>query len=146
MPPGIELSDDVPEYRVFRVRNPARVIVDFEGATLAPGLAVDGDAKHAIRDGVQVLGIPIDQMGKVNEFPKSTYRQYQRYVEAGQPPRLRIITHQQLVHRQVEHIAPVVQHARLRERVRAQHLARREQRVLEPGGVRGGRAEARPAS
>jgi lipoprotein-releasing system permease protein len=48
-------------------------------------IAVDGDAKHAIRDGVQVLGIDIDQMGKVNEFPKSTFRQHQKYVEEGRP-------------------------------------------------------------
>jgi lipoprotein-releasing system permease protein len=49
-------------------------------------VAIDGDPKQAIRDGVQVLGIPIDQMGRVNDFPKSTFRQYQKYVEAGQPP------------------------------------------------------------
>jgi len=49
-------------------------------------VAVDGDPKHAIRDGVQVLGIPIEEIGKVNDFPKSTFRQHQKYVEAGEPP------------------------------------------------------------
>ena len=30
-------------------------------------------------DGVQVIGYPLDQIGKVNRFPQSLYRQYQRY-------------------------------------------------------------------
>jgi lipoprotein-releasing system permease protein len=41
---------------------------------------------NVIREGVQVIGMPIDQIGDVNEFPKSTYRQYQQYVESGRPP------------------------------------------------------------
>ncbi|HEV2295470.1 MAG TPA: FtsX-like permease family protein [Tepidisphaeraceae bacterium] len=49
-------------------------------------IAVDGDPKNAIRDGVQVLGIPINEMGKVNDFPKSTYRQYQKHIEQGRAP------------------------------------------------------------
>ncbi len=50
---------------------------------IAPGSDPNSDP---IRDGVQVLGIPIDEMGKVNEFPKSTFRQYQKDIEAGRPP------------------------------------------------------------
>jgi lipoprotein-releasing system permease protein len=49
-------------------------------------IAVDGDSTNAIRDGVQVLGIPIDEMGKVNDFPKSTFRQYQKNIEEGRDP------------------------------------------------------------
>ncbi len=49
-------------------------------------IAVGGDPNNnPIRDGVQVLGIPIDEMGKVNEFPKSTFRQYQKHIDAGRP-------------------------------------------------------------
>ncbi|MGB7156913.1 MAG: FtsX-like permease family protein [Tepidisphaeraceae bacterium] len=48
-------------------------------------IAVDGDVKRAAPDAVQVLGIPIDEMGKVNDFPKSTYRQYQAYIDEGKP-------------------------------------------------------------
>lgn len=36
-----------------------------------------------IRQGVQVHGYPIDKIGKVNKFPQSLYRQYQRFTEAG---------------------------------------------------------------
>src|SRR6185437_14889400 len=31
--------------------------------------------------GVQVMGLPIDQIGKVNRFPESLYRQYQQYTD-----------------------------------------------------------------
>lgn len=37
----------------------------------------------AIRRGVEVVGYPIDQIGKVNNFPRSLYRQYQQYVDDG---------------------------------------------------------------
>ena len=37
-------------------------------------------------EGVQVVGYPIEQIGQVNEFPKSLYWQYQRYVEAANAP------------------------------------------------------------
>ena len=31
--------------------------------------------------GVQVIGFPIERVGRVNEFPKSLYRQYEQYIE-----------------------------------------------------------------
>src|SRR4051794_23461440 len=38
-------------------------------------------------DAVQVIGYPMDQIGKVNQFPQSLYRQHQRYLdEHKQPP------------------------------------------------------------
>src|SRR5206468_217827 len=33
---------------------------------------------NKIRDGVQVIGFPIDRIGAVNNFPQSLYRQYQK--------------------------------------------------------------------
>jgi len=42
------------------------------------GIINIGNLKTA---GVQVLGIPIEQIGKVNRFPQSLYRQYNQYVE-----------------------------------------------------------------
>jgi len=33
--------------------------------------------------GVQVIGYPIEQIGRVNDFPKSLYLQYQQYVDAA---------------------------------------------------------------
>jgi lipoprotein-releasing system permease protein len=35
------------------------------------------------KQGVQVFGFPIDQIGKVNHFPESLYRQYQQYLDAS---------------------------------------------------------------
>ncbi len=50
-------------------------------------IAVGGDPNNdPIRDGVQVLGIPIEEMGKVNQFPESTYRQHQKHIDAGRAP------------------------------------------------------------
>ncbi len=33
------------------------------------------------KDGVRVVGYPIDQIGRVNHFPESLYRQYQQYMD-----------------------------------------------------------------
>jgi lipoprotein-releasing system permease protein len=33
------------------------------------------------KDGVRVIGYPLDQIGKVNRFPESLYRQYQQYLD-----------------------------------------------------------------
>lgn len=33
--------------------------------------------------GVQVMGLPLDQIGKVNRFPESLYKQYQQYADAA---------------------------------------------------------------
>lgn len=33
--------------------------------------------------GVQVMGLPLDQIGKVNRFPESLYKQYQQYSDAA---------------------------------------------------------------
>jgi lipoprotein-releasing system permease protein len=38
-----------------------------------------------IKEGVQVVGLPIDQIGQVNEFPNSTYRQHLQYIEEKKP-------------------------------------------------------------
>ena len=37
--------------------------------------------------GVQVMGIPIDKIGKVNRFPQSLYLQYNQYVEKANAAR-----------------------------------------------------------
>src|SRR3954471_1097573 len=38
-------------------------------------------------DAVQVIGYPMDRIGRVNQFPQSLYRQHQRYLdEHKQPP------------------------------------------------------------
>ena len=44
------------------------------------GIINIGNLKSA---GVQVMGLPIDQIGKVNRFPESLYLQYQRYTDAA---------------------------------------------------------------
>jgi lipoprotein-releasing system permease protein len=36
------------------------------------------------KQGVRVIGYPIDQVGQVNRFPQSLYRQYQSFVDASQ--------------------------------------------------------------
>jgi lipoprotein-releasing system permease protein len=41
---------------------------------------------NVIIEGVAVVGVPIDRIGLVNEFPASLYRQYQKPVEDGQTP------------------------------------------------------------
>ena len=46
----IELTGDVPEYRVFRVRNPARVIVDFEETGVAPGVDVAAGGTALVKE------------------------------------------------------------------------------------------------
>src|ERR1051326_9180170 len=38
---------------------------------------------NQIRDGVQVIGFPIERVGLVNDFPKSLYRQYQKPLDEG---------------------------------------------------------------
>jgi lipoprotein-releasing system permease protein len=37
--------------------------------------------------GVQVFGYPIEQVGQVNNFPQSLYRQYQQYIDAADDPK-----------------------------------------------------------
>src|SRR6187402_2659139 len=37
-------------------------------------------------DAVQILGYPIAEIGKVNNFPQSLYRQYQKPLEEGKTP------------------------------------------------------------
>ncbi|CAN5425295.1 ABC transporter permease [soil metagenome] len=39
--------------------------------------------KNISRQGVRVIGYPLDRIGEVNAFPKSLYRQYQQYVDAS---------------------------------------------------------------
>src|SRR5438105_2646252 len=41
---------------------------------------------NRIRDGVQVIGYPIERIGLVNRFPESLYRQYQKPLEEGKRP------------------------------------------------------------
>jgi lipoprotein-releasing system permease protein len=41
---------------------------------------------NSIRDGVQVVGYPIERIGLVNRFPESLYRQYQKPLEEGKKP------------------------------------------------------------
>jgi lipoprotein-releasing system permease protein len=41
---------------------------------------------NVIRDGVQVMGLPLDRIGLVNQFPQSLHRQYQLPVEQGRAP------------------------------------------------------------
>jgi lipoprotein-releasing system permease protein len=38
------------------------------------------------RQGVQVVGLPIDRVGQVNNFPQSLWRQYQQPLEEGRQP------------------------------------------------------------
>jgi lipoprotein-releasing system permease protein len=44
------------------------------------------NARGAFIEGVQVLGLPIDQIGRVNSFPRSLYRQYQQPLQLGRAP------------------------------------------------------------
>lgn len=41
---------------------------------------------NVIRDGVQVMGLPLERIGQVNQFPQSLYRQYQLPVSQGRDP------------------------------------------------------------
>ena len=41
---------------------------------------------NQIIDGVQVIGVPIERIGLVNEFPKSLYRQYNQPIAEGREP------------------------------------------------------------
>lgn len=43
---------------------------------------------NVFRRGVQVIGYPIEQIGNVNGFPKSLYRQYGRYAERAEDKKL----------------------------------------------------------
>ncbi|MBC8106563.1 MAG: ABC transporter permease [Anaerolineae bacterium] len=40
------------------------------------------------RQGVRVIGYPLERIGEVNAFPRSLYRQYQQYVDASENPKL----------------------------------------------------------
>lgn len=53
-----------------------------------PGLAAIYNGPHSAvkTDPVQVFGIQIDRIGKVNDWPKSLYLQHNRYLEDGQTP------------------------------------------------------------
>src|SRR6187402_1172807 len=42
--------------------------------------------KNQLRIGVEVIGYPLEQIGRVNAFPQSLYRQHGAYVEAGKKP------------------------------------------------------------
>jgi len=52
----------------------------------APTLRTFGliNIKNVIREGVQVVGLPIEQIGGINDFPRSMYRYYGSKVEAEQ--------------------------------------------------------------
>jgi ABC-type lipoprotein release transport system permease subunit len=54
----------------------------------APALFTYGLVNIANRktDAVQVIGYPMDEIGKVNQFPQSLYRQHQKYLDEHQPP------------------------------------------------------------
>ncbi|MGH7213954.1 MAG: ABC transporter permease, partial [Tepidisphaeraceae bacterium] len=45
------------------------------------------NVNNAIRKGVQVIGFPIADIGKVNKFPRSLHRQHLRYVEKADDPK-----------------------------------------------------------
>jgi ABC-type lipoprotein release transport system permease subunit len=44
--------------------------------------------KNISRQGVRVIGYPLERIGEVNAFPKSLYRQYQRYIDMSEDPNL----------------------------------------------------------
>src|SRR5207237_9489347 len=57
-------------------------------AVAVPTLKTYGliNINNSIRDGVQVIGYPIDRIGLVNRFPDSLYRQHQKALEEGKKP------------------------------------------------------------
>ncbi|HVT89384.1 MAG TPA: FtsX-like permease family protein [Tepidisphaeraceae bacterium] len=60
-----------------------------EVAGAAPTLKTYGliDINRRMRDGVQVIGLPLEQMQNVNGFRHSLYRQYGQYIEATDDPK-----------------------------------------------------------
>src|SRR6187399_2660298 len=60
-----------------------------EVAGAAPTLKTFGliNIENRLRDGVQVIGIPLEQMGNVTGFRQSLYQQYGRYIELADDPR-----------------------------------------------------------
>jgi lipoprotein-releasing system permease protein len=60
-----------------------------EVAAAVPTIRTYGliNINNSIREGVQVMGVPIEKIGKVNDFPKSLYRQYQLPEGEKLPPR-----------------------------------------------------------
>jgi lipoprotein-releasing system permease protein len=54
-----------------------------EIAAVVPTIETFGliNINDRVKDGVAVIGYPIDQIGKVNRFPESLYRQHQEYLD-----------------------------------------------------------------